>query len=552
MNEFLTLFKYEFKKQFPPVFKKRKIDIVGFVLSIIFTITIATLCILLMSTIAQNYVLVKIDKVLNVSQRAHELLNLFYCLIMLAMFFVCIEKMRKSILDQSDRKVFLRLPIKQSNLFLAKILVLMIVNYLTALLLVLPVNIIIFVALKPGITFWLSTLFVWLVMPLIVTMFASVFVVPYTKLIEFLKNKYALIFIILTILLVAVFFVYTIILGIFQKYLETGFIKFLFNEQFISALNSLLVWTYPTNCLAGIVVGRSLLKSFLVVFGFVIVSCLVIYFITQKMYYGALYRNEQSKTIYKKPTKTKKSTVLITLLKKEFVSVFREPKHLFSYFVIAAAMPVMCYCCFTLFDALIQNMLGMKLNFELALLIVLVFSVLTNTFCATNITREGVSLLKQKTLPISANKILGAKVLFCSIVSTASIILSGTVLIAVTSLETLSGLLCIFIGVVFSFAQILIATRVDLNGLKVLQTSVENEKRTTKTIAKVVGLGLIVAVIVGLGSVLLSVLSKGILDIKINVCFVYIIPVLVSVVYCLFAYLFYRKNLQKSFDKAMM
>ena len=119
MNEFLTLFKYEFKKQFPPVFKKRKIDIVGFVLSIIFTITIATLCILLMSTIAQNYVLVKIDKVLNVSQRAHELLNLFYCLIMLAMFFVCIEKMRKSILDQSDRKVFLRLPIKQSNLFLA-------------------------------------------------------------------------------------------------------------------------------------------------------------------------------------------------------------------------------------------------------------------------------------------------------------------------------------------------------------------------------------------------------------------------------------------------
>ena len=143
-----------------------------------------------MSTIAQNYVLVKIDKVLNVSQRAHELLNLFYCLIMLAMFFVCIEKMRKSILDQSDRKVFLRLPIKQSNLFLAKILVLMIVNYLTALLLVSPVNIIIFVALKPGITFWLSTLFVWLVMPLIVTMFASIFVVPYTKLIEFLKNKY--------------------------------------------------------------------------------------------------------------------------------------------------------------------------------------------------------------------------------------------------------------------------------------------------------------------------------------------------------------------------
>ena len=54
---------------------------------------------------------------------------------------------------------------------------------------------------------------------------------------------------------------------------------------------------------------------------------------------------------------------LVSLMKKEFICIFREPKHLFAYFSIAASMPLMVYCCYTLFESLIYNMIGLEINF---------------------------------------------------------------------------------------------------------------------------------------------------------------------------------------------
>ena len=67
MNTFSTLFKYELKKQFPLNFKKGKMDIVGFVLSFLITVAIIGMFIFFMSIIAQNYVAIKVDKILTLA-----------------------------------------------------------------------------------------------------------------------------------------------------------------------------------------------------------------------------------------------------------------------------------------------------------------------------------------------------------------------------------------------------------------------------------------------------------------------------------------------------
>ncbi len=551
MGEFLTLFRYELKKQFPAINKKQKVDVAGVVLSSIFTLIVIGALVFLMSIIAKNYISIKIDKVSSPTTRAYELLNLFYNFVLIALIFIVTERMRKSFCDPSDTKVFLRLPIKQQNLFLAKLAVLLISTYIISLFFIIPINSIIFVVLRPNGLFWLTTLLVWLVLPIVVTMFASLIIIPYIKIVEFIKNRYVLTFVLLTIALIGAFLLYSVLLSFIQSYLETGFIKFIFNENFINALNRLLAFTYPANCLAGIVLTQDAVRSYLVVFACLILAGVIVYYITKHLYNITLYKNVNERPVYKK-TDFKQRSTIATLIKKEFITVFREPKNMFSYFVIATTMPIMVYCCYTLFNSLINNMLGIEFGFELALLLILVFSVLTNTFCSTNISREGKAILKQKTLPLKAESLLISKIIFCSIVSFSAVILSTLLLVIVTSLSALNAIMCIIVGLLFSLAQILVATKVDLKNVKVTANPVDQEKQATKTVTKVVSLGLILALLVGIGTILLGALAQGLLHYQVHICFVYIIPTLCGCLYMLAAILYYRQSIQKAFDKVSM
>ena len=83
MSDFLTLFKYEFKLQFPFKRKGQKFDFVGSLTSLLISAVIIAVVILLISTIANNYVLVEIDKIPDPTARALELMNVFYLAIIM-------------------------------------------------------------------------------------------------------------------------------------------------------------------------------------------------------------------------------------------------------------------------------------------------------------------------------------------------------------------------------------------------------------------------------------------------------------------------------------
>ena len=233
--------------------------------------------------------------------------------------------------------------------------------------------------------------------------------------------------------------------------------------------------------------------------------------------------------------------------------VYREPKYLFSYFTIAFAMPFMVYCCYTLFNTLIFNALGRGFEFSLALIVVLVFTILTNTFCATNITRDGKAALKAKSFPVKASKLLFSKVLFCSIISSLSVVGSVFAIYFAAGMTPINAVTAGVIGLVFSFSQILIATRTDLN-CAVVDASPEVVARTSdKTIAKVISIGLFFAVIIGFVTLFVSVFSgvdpELLGGLVIDEMYVYIIPAIISLVYFIFGMLFYHVNIEKAFSK---
>ena len=84
MREFLIIFKHELKMLFPMFnFKKnsKKPDVLGAILSLALTLLLAVGVIVLISRIANGYISVKVDKIINPTARSVELLNILYCFI---------------------------------------------------------------------------------------------------------------------------------------------------------------------------------------------------------------------------------------------------------------------------------------------------------------------------------------------------------------------------------------------------------------------------------------------------------------------------------------
>ena len=555
MSEFLTLFKHELKMQFAFLSynKKKKHDILGSLLSILLTLGVIVLIVTLATKIANGYIGVKVNKVLSPNQRATELLNIFYAISMVMMVLICILKMRSTLTIQKHKEIYLKLPIKEQNLFLSKLATIMIWNFILGAIIILPVNIIFYIALQPSFVFWLKTALVLLLMPIVVFGISAVLILPVIKIVEFLKNKYWLVFVIFTGALVVVFLGYSKLLQVIQLWLETGSIKFLFNSNFVNGLQNCLKWLYPINCFANLMMGNKIALSLIVILLFVAISVAISWFVSNRLFHLTLYKNSnEHKTKKSKPKYTQTNSIL-SLMKKEFICVYRNPSHLFSYFTIAISMPLMVYCCYTLFESLILNAFGLKITFSLALLVLLIFSILTNTFCATNVSRDGLAFLKMKSLPIKPAKLLLTKILFCGIVSTLSILLSGIILALATSITFVDILLCILIVVPFSFAQIMIATKLDLKNAKFSSTQAETEAINGKTVTKVILIGLLVALVMGIISVVIYLLSQGsgikiISNLKLKEIYSYILPIVICVIYFVCAIVYYNHKIDKTFD----
>ena len=568
MKQFLILFKHEFRMQFPEK-KKERIDIIGTALSFLITMLILGVFVYLLSTIAQNYVTIKLfdDRLgiitSNPTARTVELLNVIYTVIIVALSAMMLEKMRSTLARQQDKVLFLRMPLKQQTIFLSKLATLLISNYITAFVLIIPINAIFYFSLKPDMIFWLYTAIIWLLLPMVSFLIASVLLVPYIKIVEFVSNKYLIMFFLFTGALVGAFLVYAEVLEIVQNLLETGSIKFLFNSEFISTLQYLIDVTYPANCFAYIAVGKFLDIALGITISLAVIAVFVVYFVSKRLYYITLYKNETQKKVRNKTKALFRTTKFAALIRKEFISVFREPQNLFSYFAIATAMPVMVYSCYTLFESLIKNALGFNVSFALALIVILIFSILTNTFCATNVSRDGELALKVKMFPVRASKLLFAKVFFCSIVSSLSVIGSSALLYFAKVYFNADGQIRVepkdlaiitAIGVVFSLSHIFVATRLDLNHAKVMASPQEIEEESNKTIAKTVFIGLILALVAGASSLLVTVFAntgfiEQYLGITLSQEYAYYLPVAIVGAYFLFSLVYYFFLIERKYRR---
>ena len=169
------------------------------------------------------------------------------------------------------------------------------------------------------------------------------------------------------------------------------------------------------------------------------------------------------------------------------------------YFATAIIMPIMTYYYAKLSSSLVSGMLGnIEYDFEVCTFIVLLYSTLTNTFCSTNISRDGYMASMQKTLPYTPAQILSAKMIFSGAVSMLSILISCIVLVACNLESAGNGVITFISAAMLAAAQIAFATRLDLNHPHFSRTDDGEIKEANSTVSVIILTGLVVCFVIGL------------------------------------------------------
>ena len=375
-----------------------------------------------------------------------------------------IFKINRSITSSKGMNVLLLLPVRRQTIFLSKLAALFTDFALTSLLTVLPLTAVFAFVAGRGFGFFALSIFGALVCALFSFALAALLALPAHFLTKLLSRNYLVLTIVFTALVAGAFLVYSQILSLLKGLLETGRIRFIFNESFLNAVAILRKIFFPGNVLADFTLGNgrwlNLVWALLAAAGSVAVVCLAV-----RWLFGLVANNRLSggREFRRVSRISRPHSPLAALLKKEFVTILRTPSFAFQFFAVTLVLPLMVYVTATLLDSLARELIFVDVGFEIALLCTAMFSVLTNTFCATNISREGKSFSATKILPVNSRLLVWSKVLLCGIVSLASILLTNILLAVLGVVNLWQAGVCFLITGSLSVGMICLATRRDLN-----------------------------------------------------------------------------------------
>ena len=489
--------------------------------------------------------------------RAFELTTFVYAAMLLINIFVGVKQIYSALVSSNDCDVLIYQPISQQHLFLYKLIKIYIGLIVSTLLVLLPSAIVIDVlsASVGGFCYYLTAVFHLLLCPLLGCAIAALFTVPFNGIMRFVQRKFVLHLILYVIVLALGFWLYGMFLSVLTDLIQTGELLYVLDSSTVNAVAAVAAKFYPVKFFSNMLFGQNVAVSLLSVLGICAVAGVVTYFVIRAMYFKVLQQKLEGdiKIFRKKKSVEKIHSPLAALVKKEFLIILRTPTYAFAYFATTFTLPFMVYVCANLMRSMVATLPNVALincDFEIAIFVIAMFSVLTNTFCTSNISRDGKMFSMLKTMPVDGHLVVKAKLLFCSVVSVASVLVSCIVLLCVSYLNWWQALVIFAVASLLDIAEIAFATKRDLAKPHLPQNDRDEVTEDNNNVSAVTLLGLVCAVLLGGGalamSLILSLLYTNALALTVTMTFVFIAVILVFILSLV--YLF--RDLEDNFYKA--
>ncbi len=416
----------------------------------------------------------------------------------------------RAIFESDDRNVLIVLPIRPQAIFIAKMVSVYFSQAILAVCVTLPLVIVFAQVTAQSIMFIVISTLASLLIPFISLGIASILCLPFYFIKRFFQSKYILFLVVVTAIAAVLFVGYAKVLSFFENLMVSGDIKFFFSQEVMEFIINLTDKLVPANFLARLVFGVEPLKNAIILL--IIIAVLgIIGFIVEYLLYNAAVKirvQNNDGIVFHAKKLSRPRTVVSGLISKELGSIIFTPDYAFQYISVAAILPVMVYLCMGLGESLLAQLLHLEMNFEIALLLTVLFGSLTNTFCAINISREGRSFYMQKTLPIRYSKMLGVKIGLNFVVTMLSVGISTLVITLQGFIEPMEAVFVFAVGIILGLAQICFATRKDLNHPYFPTEEDNTVKESNGNVSTIIILGMIISLVVGGVPLVYSVLDS--------------------------------------------
>ncbi len=487
-----------------PARNKRRFSLSAFLPSLLMLALSAGIIaafVLIFSRFTNTYTAIRINRVEDIPSRQFELMTIAYFVLIVIFTVSGINRLCYSLFENSDVNVLISMPFSAFELFLSKLTGIYFRQLMLSLVFVLPVNLTFFVTTDlVNVYNVLMTIVVAVLMPILPLGIASALVLPYYLLKRFISSHYLLSFLVMTLLMVAFCVAYSFIFRFVEQLLgKPGGMATLFNEPVMNAIRRFTSFAYPANLIANIMLKRSLPKNLGILAAIIVVSAAIGFVIVRAIFIKATQKGfaPHIPHVKRRRFNLRRTPRMLSLISKEFLIVLRTPGYAYMYFTTAIIMPIMVYYSVSLGSDLLGRMTGMSVGFELCTFLVLLYSTLTNTFCSTGISRDGYMIMMQKTLPYSPAQILTAKMIFGAFVSELSVI-ACAIMLAVCKMESVpDALVTCLAATLLSVAQLMFATRLDLNHPHFSKTDDGEIKEANSTVSTIIVIGLVVCLVLG-------------------------------------------------------
>lgn len=525
-NKILLLFKKDLAEN-TAIFKQRGVrkDVVGSISSLLLLALVYGTFIYVFYELAKMYVDLTFAVTNAHKDRVLELTTIVYAIVFVINIVVGVGKIYSSIATDKDSDVLICQPISVWTLFFYKLIKIYFSQVVSSALVLVPASIVIDLVspFAGGATFYLSVLATVVAVPVISCAVSALLSVPYTAIMRLISSKFVLHLIGYVVLIALGFVAYSFFLEALTSLMQTGNIQYVFDRNTVTIISIVTSYLYPSNLLANVLFGEEIASSILWTVGVVVVCGVISYFVVRVLYVNLIQQRLEGHTkTFRNKYKCKKRDTISTLILKEFKVVLRTPSYAFQYFATAVTLPFMAYICANLMQSMMKTITIFDCNFAIIIFVMAMFSILTNTFCTTNISRDGNMFAMLKTMPVTAKQVVHAKVIFCMIVSSVSVLATVAVMFATGMLVWWQAIVVFFIGLALSFAEIAFSTKRDLKSPAFPQSATQEITESNSNSSMTTLVGLILSVIVGGAQVLLSVVLSIVMQ---NAVLATIIPI---------------------------
>ena len=406
----------------------------------------------------------------------------------------CTHGLNKTLYYGKDNMILLSYPANHHEVFLSKLLVYYIYEFIKNFFFMLPLLISIGIMFKIfSIHYAIVTILFLIVLPLFPVLIAAVISIP----LVFFKNLLKKIPLIREIgivgLLVLIFFLLLKIMATIPVPLR---IVALYN-QFITNFTNFIVnvnkYSLFYNNIGQILFSENLLINYSIVFG-VLIGLLILVILSSMPLYFKLASKSQEQANVKKHKNTNKaySNTFFTFFRKEWILTKRNIGDFINNYIFMFATPFVVFVMTSIITAIDRNELGFSLTTASIGLVTLMMASASNTSSALAITQEGSEFVLLKTAPADSTNMAWAKIFFNLTFSTIMIIISFVVVtIFCDRLTNLGTVWCLCGGtVIINAALILWSFELDIKNPSLREYASSNDATAIKNVSTSIRIGL--------------------------------------------------------------